>query len=34
MSTSEACSTIPAVVVDGYTEKGNWIEIGGLKTCS
>lgn len=33
MSTSEACNTIPAVVVDGFTENGSWIELEGLKTC-
>lgn len=32
MSTAEACNTIPAVVVEGYVEKGTWIELGGLKT--
>jgi hypothetical protein len=30
MSTAEACNTIPAVVVEGYVEKGTWIELAGL----
>lgn len=33
MATSEACNTIPAVVVEGYKEKGTWVELGGLKVC-
>ncbi|KAH8774106.1 dienelactone hydrolase [Hyaloscypha sp. PMI_1271] len=28
----EACKTIPPVVAEGYVEKGNWEEVGGLKT--
>ena len=29
----EACKTIPPVVAEGYVEKGNWEDVGGLKTC-
>jgi hypothetical protein len=29
----EACKTIPPVVSEGYVEKGNWEDVGGLKTC-
>lgn len=32
MTTAAACATIPAVVVTGYAEKGEWIELAGLKT--
>jgi dienelactone hydrolase len=31
MSTAPECSTIPAVVVEGYVEKGAWLELAGLK---
>lgn len=31
--TCEACKTIPPIVVDGFVEKGKWVEVGGLKTC-
>ncbi|CZT47240.1 related to hydrolase related to dienelactone hydrolase [Rhynchosporium secalis] len=30
--TCEACKTIPPVVAEGYTEKGEWEDVGGLKT--
>lgn len=33
MSTCEACNRIPAVVVEGYKEKGNWIQFSELKVC-
>lgn len=31
--TCEACKTIPQVVVDNYQIKGEYKDIGGLKTC-
>jgi hypothetical protein len=30
----EACNTIPRAVSEGYVEKGQWIEIAGLPTCT
>jgi len=30
---SEACCNTPAVVSKGYTPKGDYIEVDGLKTC-
>ena len=30
---NEACCNIPAVVASGYTAKGSYEELGGLKTC-
>ena len=31
--TCEACKTIPPVIAEGYTPKGTYEQIGGLKTC-
>ncbi|PYH98114.1 2-dehydropantoate 2-reductase [Aspergillus ellipticus CBS 707.79] len=31
--TCEACRTIPPVISEGYTPKGTYSEIAGLKTC-
>ena len=33
MSTSEVCYTLPPVVTEGYTVKGTYENIAGLKTC-
>lgn len=33
MSTSEVCYTLPPVVTEGYTVKGTYETIAGLKTC-
>lgn len=30
---SQACCNIPPVVASGYTAKGTYEELGGLKTC-
>jgi hypothetical protein len=30
---SEACCNTPAVVSKGYSPKGDYIEVDGLKTC-
>lgn len=30
---SQACCNTPAVVSKGYTPKGDYIEVDGLKTC-
>ncbi|TVY85488.1 putative AIM2 family protein, partial [Lachnellula suecica] len=32
--TCEACKTIPPVIAEGYENKGSWIELAGLKTCT
>jgi hypothetical protein len=31
---SQACCNTPAVVTKGYSPKGDYIEVDGLKTCS
>lgn len=30
---SRACCTIPPVIVEGYTPKGTYSDLGGLNTC-
>jgi hypothetical protein len=32
MAQSHACCTVPAVVTDGYQEKGEFVTLNGMKT--